>query len=111
MCAYCGAGRTAEGRIIGTTIKEQPPWFPSESPPVHKHFFISTAGHSSSGLYWDAVSDAIDILFQLRKLRETNQLSDDVIKEWFSINVENQEELAKFAHKHNLEIKEENAIK
>jgi hypothetical protein len=105
VCAYCGAGSNLEGRIIGKTIKTQPPWFPSANPPEHQHFFVPLAGHNS-GLYWDAQSDAIDILSQLRKLKDKNQLSDDVIKEWFSINVRNHDELAKFAQEHNLEVKE-----
>jgi hypothetical protein len=110
MCAYCGAGRVVEHRIIGTTLKEEPPWFPSENAPEHKHLYFMCASHRS-GWYFDYSSDALDIMFQLKKLNDKNQLSDDMIKEWFSIDIGTPEVLKNFTQKHNLEIKEENAIK
>lgn len=109
-CAYCGAGKIVEGRIIGKTIRESPPWFPSENPPEHKHFYVLCASHSS-GAYFDFSSDAMDILGQLRELKEKNQLPDEVTKEWFSIDIGNPEALANFAKNHNLKISKEDKFK
>ncbi len=103
MCAYCGAGRNIEGKIIGKTIKEQPPIFPSQNPPDHNHLFILCAIHNS-GAYFDCNTDDLDIMFQLKELNDKNQLSGDVIKEWFSIDIRNPEVLENFVQKHNLEI-------
>ena len=109
-CAYCGAGRTVEGRLIGKSVRQSPPWFPSENPPEHEHLYILLASHSS-GAYFDFSSDEFSILGQLRKLKEKNQLPDEVIKEWFSIDIGNPEVLSNFAQKHNLEISKEDKFK
>ena len=105
LCAYCGAGRTIEGRIIGTTIKRNPPVFPSENPPEHEHLFIPCASHSS-GAYFDFITDDLDMMWQLKKLNDKNPLSDKMIEEWFSIDIKNQKMLDNFINKYELEIKD-----
>jgi len=68
------------------------------------HLFIPLAGLSGQ-MFWDARSDATDVLHQLQELHSQGQLSEDIIQEWFSINVGNPEALKAFADKHNLKLK------
>ena len=103
-CAYCGASKHVEGGVTTS----YPPSFPSENPPEHTHLFIPVSGYGggSHGIFWDGTSDSLEVLWQLKKLNKNGQLSEDVIKEWFSINVGNPEVLKTFAEKHNLKIRE-----
>jgi hypothetical protein len=82
------------------------PRFPSENPPGHVHLFFPLSGYSSERkIHWDGTSSACTVLWQLIKLNSQGQLSENVVKEWFSINVGNPEVLAAFSKKHNLDMK------
>ena len=101
-CAYCGAVLHVEGGK-STYI---PSRFPSENPPEHMHLYFPSAGYSSiNNLFWDGASEACNVLRQLIDLQKEGRLSEDVIKEWFSINIGNPEVLTAFAEKHNLKMK------